>query len=68
MFEVSGWILLFHAAATLAMVRLIWFVQVVHYPLFYLVSGRVTCFNHVKVDPLRQSGALTSIVTFKCPR
>jgi hypothetical protein len=33
--------LLIHAGATLAMVGLIWFVQVVHYPLFRLVGPAV---------------------------
>jgi hypothetical protein len=33
-----GWTLLPHAAATLWMVGLIWFVQVVHYPLFARVG------------------------------
>ena len=33
-------LLLIHAGATLAMVGLIWFVQVVHYPLFDLASER----------------------------
>jgi hypothetical protein len=33
-------LLLIHAAATLALVGLIWFVQVVHYPLFDLASER----------------------------
>lgn len=33
-------LLLIHAAATLAMVGVIWFVQVVHYPLFELASSR----------------------------
>lgn len=32
------WILLLHAASTLVMVGLIWFVQVVHYPLFEAVG------------------------------
>ena len=32
-------LLLIHAAATLAMVGLIWFVQIVHYPLFELASA-----------------------------
>lgn len=32
------WLLLLHAAATLAMVGIIWFVQVVHYPLFKWVG------------------------------
>lgn len=33
-------LLLIHAAATLAMAGLIWFAQVVHYPLFRLASER----------------------------
>jgi len=33
------WIVLAHAAATLFMTGLIWFVQVVHYPLFAAVGG-----------------------------
>jgi hypothetical protein len=33
------WLLLLHAAATLAMVGIIWFVQVVHYPLFKWVGA-----------------------------
>ncbi len=32
------WVLLTHAAATLFMTGVIWFVQVVHYPLYRLVS------------------------------
>jgi hypothetical protein len=38
MFEATIWILLMQVAATLAMVGLIWFVQVVHYPLFARVG------------------------------
>jgi hypothetical protein len=33
-----AWVLVAHAAATWAMVGLIWFVQVAHYPLFALVG------------------------------
>ena len=33
-----NWILLLHAAATVFMTGLIWFVQVVHYPLFSAVG------------------------------
>ena len=33
-------LLLIHAGASLAMVGLIWFVQVLHYPLFELASER----------------------------
>ena len=32
--EITKWTLLIHVGATLAMVGLIWFVQIVHYPLF----------------------------------
>jgi hypothetical protein len=35
----DAWLLGVHAAATLFMVGLIWFVQVVHYPLFGQVGG-----------------------------
>lgn len=34
----DGWILIVHAAVTLFMTGLIWFVQIVHYPLFALVG------------------------------
>lgn len=37
--ELPGALLLVHAAATWAMVGLVWFVQVVHYPLFAQVGG-----------------------------
>ena len=33
-----GWLLLAHVAATLYMTGLIWFVQIVHYPLFAAVA------------------------------
>lgn len=36
--EVRAWVLLWHAAATLYMTGVIWFVQVVHYPLFAKVG------------------------------
>jgi hypothetical protein len=35
----SSWLLLVHAAATLVMTGLIWFVQIVHYPLFSAVGS-----------------------------
>jgi hypothetical protein len=38
MSSASVWILLAHAGTTLAMVGLIWFVQIVHYPLFARVG------------------------------
>ena len=34
----AGWIVMLHAFATVAMTGLIWFVQVVHYPLFASVG------------------------------
>lgn len=36
-----GWLLLAHVAATLYMTGLIWFVQIVHYPLFAAVDRSV---------------------------
>lgn len=36
--DVTKWTLILHVAATLSMVGLIWFVQVVHYPLFSQVG------------------------------
>ena len=47
----SKWILLAHAAATLSMTGLIWFVQIVHYPLFSRV-GREN-FKRYEVDHQR---------------
>lgn len=35
---IARWLLLLHAASTLYMVGLIWFVQIVHYPMFADVS------------------------------
>jgi len=32
--SIDEWLLFFHAAMTLFMVGVIWFVQIVHYPLF----------------------------------
>lgn len=46
--------LLLHAAATLAMTGLIWFVQLVHYPLFpYAASGD---FSRFAADHQRRTG------------
>ena len=39
MSDVTRWTLLLQVAATLALVGLIWFVQVVHYPLFAKVGS-----------------------------
>ncbi|MEM9355323.1 MAG: hypothetical protein AAGB04_03850 [Pseudomonadota bacterium] len=38
MTELQKWTLLLHVASTMAMVGLIWFVQIVHYPLFSRVG------------------------------
>ncbi len=47
-------ILLFHAASTLAMTGLIWFVQLVHYPLFpYAEAGE---FRRFAADHQRRTG------------
>jgi uncharacterized membrane protein len=48
MVETAKWILLAHFAATMAMVGLIWFVQIVHYPLFSQV-GREN-FRRYEID------------------
>ena len=36
----SSWLLVAHTVATFVMVGIIWFVQVVHYPMFALVGAR----------------------------
>ena len=36
--SINDWLLLAHAAMTLFMVGVIWFVQIVHYPLFHRVG------------------------------
>jgi hypothetical protein len=47
-------ILLVHAAATLFMAGLIWFVQIVHYPLFARVDERV--FPGYEIEHMRRTG------------
>ena len=49
--EVTKWILLAHVGATLSMVGLIWFVQIVHYPLLAQV-GRDS-FRRYELDHQR---------------
>lgn len=51
-------LLLVHAAATLAMVGLIWFVQVVHYPLFELASERR--FERFSAEHQRRTGLVVA--------
>jgi hypothetical protein len=38
--DIERWIVMAHAFCTVAMAGLIWFVQVVHYPLFFAVGTR----------------------------
>lgn len=69
------WTLLIHAGATLAMVGLIWFVQVVHYPLFEKVSPNVfiayeaahTQRTSWVVMPLMLTEAFTALVLAIAP-
>jgi uncharacterized membrane protein len=72
MHEIAKWTLLVQVAATLAMVGLIWFVQVVHYPLFAQVGRdafrryemdhqRLTAFV---VGPLMLAELATAILLF----
>ena len=72
MSEVAKWTLLLQVASTLAMVGLIWFVQVVHYPLFSRVGHdafrryemdhqRLTTFV---VAPLMLTEMATSLLLF----
>ncbi len=39
MTDLDRWVLLLHVAATGMMIGVIWFVQIVHYPMFRLVGG-----------------------------
>jgi hypothetical protein len=51
------WVFLLHAAATLYMVGLIWFVQLVHYPLFAQV-GEATFIDYQQAHMARTSLAV----------
>lgn len=51
-------ILLVHAGATLFMAGLIWFVQLVHYPLFARVDGRV--FPAYEIEHMRRTGRVVT--------
>jgi len=53
-------ILAVHAAATLFMAGLIWFVQVVHYPLFARVGERA--FPGYEIDHMRRTGRIVTPV------
>jgi hypothetical protein len=61
-------LILAHAASTLAMAGLAWFVQVVHYPLFALVGGDFPTYEAAHADrtalvvgPLMGVEALTAV-------
>ena len=43
----SAFVLYLHAASTLSMVGLIWFVQVVHYPLFARVEQGFIAYEQI---------------------
>jgi hypothetical protein len=51
-------ILLVHAAATLFMTGLIWFVQLVHYPLFARVEARV--FPGYEIEHMRRTARIVT--------
>jgi hypothetical protein len=53
-------LLLLHASATLFMTGLIWFVQVVHYPLFHGVGG--DAFRHYSADHQRRTSLVVGPV------
>jgi hypothetical protein len=52
--EARAWLLILHAAATLYMTGVIWFVQIVHYPLFSSV-GRPG-FTEYEREHVRRTG------------
>ncbi len=53
------WLLLVHAATTLLMVGIIWFVQVVHYPLFSLVGQ--AAFSEYERHHTRRTGWVVAV-------
>jgi hypothetical protein len=54
MFKTPYFVLLVHAGATLALAGIIWFVQIVHYPLFpRLQSG---AFESFQAESMRRTG------------
>ena len=74
MTELAIWTLLVHVAATLAMVGLIWFVQVVHYPLMSKVGRdhfRRYEMDHQRlvawiVAPTMLTELVTAVILFWC--
>ena len=67
MTEFEKWTLLLHVASTLTMVGLIWFVQIVHYPLFSRVGRNSFCryeMDHQRlVTSIVAPGMLTEMAT-----
>lgn len=53
-FEVRSWLLILHAAATLYMTGVVWFVQIVHYPLFSRVGQHG--FSEYEREHVRRTG------------
>jgi len=53
------WLLVVHAATTLFMVGVIWFVQIVHYPLFSRVGG--AAFAGYERDHVRRTGRVVAL-------
>lgn len=70
--QVNQWILLLHAASSLFMVGLIWFVQIVHYPLLATVDANsfstyekrhMALISYVVIPPMLLEAA-TAIALF----
>jgi hypothetical protein len=56
--EVRAWLLVVHAAATLYMTGVIWFVQIVHYPLFSRVGQ--AGFSAYEREHVRRTGRVVA--------
>lgn len=65
MTEVDGVIVVVHAIATLAMVGLIWFVQIVHYPMFANV-GPAAFPAYAKQHVRRTSWVVGPLMSAEC--
>jgi hypothetical protein len=61
----QSWILFVHAATTLAMAGLIWFIQVVHYPLFAHVDAAAFC-NYAGQHVRRTGFVVAPLMMFEC--
>jgi hypothetical protein len=56
--EARAWLLIFHGAATLYMTGVIWFVQIVHYPLFSRVGQ--PGFSEYAREHVRRTGRVVA--------